>query len=131
MKKQEINKAVCNKAVSELEELIYKYDQLSEDFMNSATIARSNLFEQFKEQCNLDANNEYELTKEDHIKFHKFAESEFIPDVPNSYMHSIIMKCHTHRIAMEIQNAVDSIKYHIANTSLEDREAEQIVEVYP
>jgi len=131
MKKQEINKAVCNKAVSELEELLYKYDQLSEDFMNSATIARSNLFEQFKEQCNLDANNEYQLTNEDQLKFYAFTESEFEPDVPNSYMHSIIMRGHAHRISMEIQSAVDSIKYHITNTSLEDREAEQIVEVYP
>ena len=31
MKKQEINKAVCNKVVSELEELIYKYDLLKID----------------------------------------------------------------------------------------------------
>jgi len=131
MKKQEINKAVCNKVVSELEELIYKYDLLKIDFMSSATVARANLFEQFKNQYNLDAENINELTNEDQLKFYAFTESEFEPDVPNSYMHSLIMRDHAHRISMEIQSAVDSIKYHITNTSLEVRESEQIVDVYP
>ena len=131
MKKQEINITACDKAVSELEELIIKYDRLKIDFMSSATVARANLFKQFINQYNLDAENINELKKEDQIKFYAFLESEFVPDVPNSYMHSIMMKCNAHRISMEIQCAVDSIKYHITNTSMEVRESEQIVEVYP